>query len=96
MTIGELEKALNMTRANIRFYEQEGFIHPVRGANNYRDYSEEDLETLRRVKLLRALGLPLEEAVARAKDYLSGALRAMLDLGAGSGPLNHAYPLTER
>ena len=33
---------------------------------------------------------------ARAKDYLSGALRAMLDLGAGSGPLNHAYPLTER
>lgn len=43
-----------------------------------------------------ALGLPLEEAVSRAKDYLSGALRAMLDLGAGSGPLNHAYPLTER
>ena len=43
-----------------------------------------------------ALGLPLEESVARAKDYLSGALRAMLDLGAGSGPLNHAYPLTER
>ena len=42
-----------------------------------------------------ALGLPLEESVARAKDYLSGALRAMLDLGAGSGPLNHAYPLTE-
>ena len=34
--------------------------------------------------------------MARAKDYLSGALRAMLDLGAGSGPLNHAYPLTER
>ena len=43
-----------------------------------------------------ALGLPLEEAVSRAKDYLSGALHAMLDLGAGSGPLNHAYPLTER
>ena len=42
-----------------------------------------------------ALGLPLEESVARAKDYLSGALRAMLDLGAGSGPLNHTYPLTE-
>lgn len=42
-----------------------------------------------------ALGLPLEESVARAKYYLSGALRAMLDLGTGSGPLNHAYPLTE-
>ena len=28
--------------------------------------------------------------VARAKEYLSGALQAMLDLGRGSGPLNHA------
>ena len=39
MTIGELEAALDMPRANIRFYEQEGFIHPRRGANNYRDYT---------------------------------------------------------
>ncbi|UQT46727.1 helix-turn-helix domain-containing protein [Flavonifractor plautii] len=31
MTIGELEAALDMPRANIRFYEQEGFIHPRRG-----------------------------------------------------------------
>ena len=60
MTIGELEKALNMTRANIRFYEQEGFIHPVRGVNNYRDYSPQDADTLRKVKLLRQLGLSLE------------------------------------
>ena len=61
MTIGELEAALGMPRANIRFYEQEGFIHPRRGANNYRDYTEEDADTLRKVKLLRQLGLSLEE-----------------------------------
>ena len=61
MTIGELETALDMTRANIRFYEQEGFIQPRRGANNYRDYSQEDADTLRKVKLLRQLGLSLEE-----------------------------------
>ena len=61
MTIGELEAALDMPRANIRFYEQEGFIHPRRGANNYRDYTEEDADTLRKVKLLRQLGLSLEE-----------------------------------
>ena len=29
----------------------------------------------------------------RAKDYISGALAAMLDLGAGSGPMNHAFNL---
>jgi len=36
-----------------------------------------------------AKGLSLEEAIRQAKEYLSAALRAMLDLGKGSGPLNH-------
>lgn len=40
-----------------------------------------------------AKGFALEEAVKRAKDYISGALAAMLDLGAGSGPMNHAFDL---
>lgn len=43
-----------------------------------------------------AKGFDLAEAVKRAKDYLSGALSAMLDLGRGSGPLNHAFDLTSR
>ena len=38
-----------------------------------------------------AKGLPLELAIQRSKEYLSGALRAMLDIGHGSGPLNHCY-----
>ena len=38
-------------------------------------------------------GFTLEQAVKRAKDYISGALAAMLDLGAGSGPMNHAFDL---
>lgn len=42
-----------------------------------------------------AKGQPLEEAVARAKEYLSGAIAAMLDLGAGSGPLDHGYLICE-
>lgn len=41
-----------------------------------------------------AKGLPLDAAVARAKDYISGALGAMLDLGAGAGPMNHAFAIT--
>ena len=40
-----------------------------------------------------AKGFTLEQAVKRAKDYISGALAAMLDLGAGSGPMNHAFDL---
>ena len=40
-----------------------------------------------------AKGFDLETSVRRAKDYLSGALAAMLDLGKGRGPMNHAFDL---
>ena len=40
-----------------------------------------------------AKGYELDIAVKRAKDYISGALGAMLDLGHGSGPMNHGFEL---
>ena len=40
-----------------------------------------------------AKGFSLDDAVQRAKDYISGALGAMLDLGKGRGPMNHAFDL---
>lgn len=40
-----------------------------------------------------AKGFDLDASIKRAKDYLSGALAAMLDLGAGRGPMNHAFDL---
>ena len=40
-----------------------------------------------------AKGFSLHDSVRRAKDYISGALAAMLDLGKGSGPMNHAFDL---
>ncbi len=40
-----------------------------------------------------AKGFALEESVERAKDYISGALGAMLDLGKGSGPMDHGFDL---
>ena len=43
-----------------------------------------------------AKGYSLAESVQRAKDYLSGALSAMLNLGKGSGPLAHNYMIMER
>ena len=42
-----------------------------------------------------AKGFSLEESVERAKEYLSGALADMLDLGNGSGPMNHGFDLKE-
>ena len=41
-----------------------------------------------------AKGYTLSDAVSLAKEYISGALGTMLDLGKGSGPMNHAFNLT--
>ena len=43
-----------------------------------------------------AKGFLLSESVERAKEYISGALAAMLDLGKGFGPMNHAFDLQGR
>ena len=40
-----------------------------------------------------AKGYDLPAAVKGAKNYISGALAAMLDLGKGSGPMNHAFAI---
>ena len=40
-----------------------------------------------------AKGFDLETSVQNAKDYISGALSAMLDLGKGSGPMNHNWKI---
>lgn len=61
MTIKEVEARTGLTRANIRYYEGEGFFSPARGENGYRDYSGENVETLLKIKLFRQLGFSLED-----------------------------------
>ena len=62
MKINEVEALVGITKKNIRFYEAEGLLAPHRNSENgYRDYGEVEVETLRRIKLLRKLGFPLEE-----------------------------------
>ena len=62
MKINEEEALVGITKKNIRFYEAEGLLAPRRNSENgYRDYGEAEVEALRRIKLLRKLGLPLEE-----------------------------------
>lgn len=76
MTIKEIEEAAGMQRANIRFYEAEGFLKPEREKNGYRNYSEKDLEVLKKIKLLRSLHISLEEikAMHQGEQDLSNTL----------------------
>ena len=62
MKINEVEAQVGITKKNIRFYEAQGLLAPRRNSENgYREYGPEEVDTLRQIKLLRKLGLPLEE-----------------------------------
>ena len=70
LKINEVEALVGITKKNIRFYEAEGLLAPRRNSDNgYRDYGEEDVAVLRRIKLMRKLGLPLDDI----RQMLSGA-----------------------
>ena len=70
MKINEVESLVGITKKNIRFYEAEGLLAPRRNSENgYRDYGDEDVAALQRIKLMRKLGLPLEDI----RQMLSGA-----------------------
>ena len=62
LKINEVEALVGITKKNIRFYEAEGLLAPRRNSENgYRDYGDAEVEALRRIKLMRKLGVPLEE-----------------------------------
>lgn len=76
MQIQTVEEKTGLDRATIRYYEQEGLITPKRLQNGYRDYSENHLQDLMKIKLLRQLGLSLETIgqLIEGKDDLQTVL----------------------
>ena len=72
MTIKELEERTGLLRANIRFYEEEGLLSPVRLANGYRDYSEEDLNWVELAKCMRSAGITVEAMIEYVSLFQQG------------------------
>lgn len=82
MTVREMEEVTGLTRANIRFYETQGLIVTERRENNYREYTHEHAEILLRIKLLRALGMSLEQirALQTGTEHLLPALERQIEI----------------
>ena len=72
MKINEVETRVGITKKNIRFYEEKGLVSPKRDeTNGYREYSEEDVMVLQKVKLLRQLSVPIDEILKLEKGYFT-------------------------
>ena len=76
MKINEIEKLLGLSKANIRYYENEGLINPSRTENGYRNYNEVDVALLKKIIIYRKLGISISEikAVLTNQKSLSGAI----------------------
>lgn len=60
MKIKEVEKLLQINSQTIRYYEKLDFLKPKRDENGYRNYTQEDVQILRKIHFLRDLDIPLE------------------------------------
>lgn len=62
MKINEVEKQTGISSTNIRYYEQKELLMPQRANdNNYRVYTNDDIERLKQIKILRMIGIPIAE-----------------------------------
>lgn len=100
MKINEVEAKVGVTRRNIRFYEKEGLLAPTRNKQNgYREYGEAEVEELKRIKLLRKLGVPLDE-IRRLQNgtgtVADGMRRHLVVLEREQQNLAHAQQLCQR
>lgn len=79
MNIKQASEQSGVSASNIRFYEKEGLLTPARRqGNDYRDYTAGDVRTLKLIRMLRMLDVPLPtiKAVLRGEQPLQQALQA--------------------
>ncbi len=61
MLVNEVCKKCSLTKKAIEYYVEQGLVSPQIQENGYRVFSEEDVEKLKKVSILRNLGLPVSD-----------------------------------
>ncbi len=61
MKINDVIKEVNLSKRAIKYYEEEGLLEVQRNHNGSRDYSKENIETLKEISIYRKLGLSIQE-----------------------------------
>lgn len=78
MNIKQASKLSGISSRNIRYYELEGLLSPMRDPGNaYRQYSENDIRTLKLIRILRMLDMPLDDIrrIVEGSEVLPQALQ---------------------
>ena len=85
MLMNQARRASGLTRKAIEYYCAQGLLRPETAENGYRRFSEEDVRTLRKIAVLRGLGLSVEELRRRAAAKgLRGTCGGLEQTGCGT------------
>ena len=71
MKTHDVEVQLGITKQALIYYEKEGLIDPIRDKNNYRQYSQNDIEILQVILLLRSFEISIDEIKLILSNKLS-------------------------
>jgi DNA-binding transcriptional MerR regulator len=77
MLINETSKITNLTKKSIEYYIMQGLLSPVILENGYRDFTQEDVERLKKISVLRKLGVGVEEIKAVLDDETGETLQKL-------------------
>ena len=72
MLVKELEDLLQISSYTLRYYEKIGLIKPMRDQNGYRNYTQEDIQIIKKIIFLRELDIPIEDIsdiLSHEKDF---------------------------
>ena len=78
-TIKEVARLYGVCPDTLRYYEEQGLLHPGRSAGNYRLYSIADICNLNVIRGLRALDIPVERLRRYFEDCTLAGTLALLD-----------------
>lgn len=74
MQINEVIQKVDLSKRAVKYYEEQGLLTVTKDANGYRNYSEENVQTLKKISVYRKLGISLKDI----KELLNGTNRELL------------------
>lgn len=61
MLLNEIVKEVGMTKRAIKYYEEKGLLTVNKDNNGYRNYSNQDVDTLKKISVYRKLGMGIKD-----------------------------------
>lgn len=61
MNLAKVAELTKVSPRMLRYYESLGLIQPLRASNNYRSYTQKDIENIKKIKILNDAGMHLKD-----------------------------------